>query len=131
MVDKMIAAIEERKKKVQKNVSLNTHGDIHQEMKWAAVPYDCCIEIIRDIASKQSGWIPVKERLPTEAEALRDDCAGKYYARFEVAVMTDTIEYYFAYYDGDKWFDSRHSTFNRVVAWKIHEPYKQEDVSDA
>lgn len=77
------------------------------------------------------GWIPVDERLPEKNEYFVDtsndnDFPNGYYRRFEIACMTDTIEYIHGYYDGYKWINKWHKIINNVVAWKIHEPYRPE-----
>ncbi|WP_066737128.1 DUF551 domain-containing protein [Bariatricus massiliensis] len=72
-------------------------------------------------------WISVSERLPEKTEYLETSDRCEYYMRrFEVAYMTDTIEYTFGYYDGEKWMDKRHGKIENVVAWKLHEPYRKE-----
>lgn len=91
------------------------------------------IELLRNIIRKHmaddpDGWVPVEERLPEKNEYFVDtsndnDFPNGYYRRFEIAYMTDTIEYIHGYYDGYKWFNKWHAIINNVVAWKIHEPY--------
>lgn len=127
MIDKIIAAIEECKKKVRKNVELNSHGDVYRDMERAVIPYNRCIEIVRTVGGS-GGWIPVSDRLPMAVESTGFDGERNYYRRMEVAVKTDTMDYRIAYYDGEKWFSKRHRIINNVVAWKIHEPYKLEEV---
>lgn len=75
-------------------------------------------------------WIPVAERIPAENE-YRVVCAahsGKpFLRRFEVAYITDTVEYQFGYYDGYKWIDKSHKEIPNVVAWKNHEPFNPQN----
>lgn len=68
-------------------------------------------------------WIPVQERLPEREEWITLDEKGNYLRRMEIAVNSDTIEYFYVYYDGFKWFDKFGRTYTNVVAWKIHEPF--------
>lgn len=71
-------------------------------------------------------WIPVSERLPEKSEYKgTSESWHLYMKRLEVAHMTDTIEYTFAYFDGCKWMDKKHQKIENVMAWKVHEPYKQ------
>lgn len=94
--------------------------------------FDKCTDIIRKhMADDPDGWVPVEERLPEKNEYFVDtsndnDFPNGYYRRFEIAYMTDTIEYIHGYYDGYKWFNKWHAIINNVVSWKIHEPYSQE-----
>lgn len=69
-----------------------------------------------------AGWIPVEERLPKRKEWIVTDGEEHYLRRLEVAVASDTLEYFFVFYDGYKWFDKFGRTYGNVVAWKIHEP---------
>lgn len=91
--------------------------------------FERCADIIRKhMADDPDGWVPVEERLPEKNEYFVDtsndnDFPNGYYRRFEIAYMTDTIEYIHGYYDGYKWFNKWHAIINNVVAWKIHEPY--------
>ena len=86
---------------------------------------------IKDIIHKHmnGGWIPVEERSPAGYERIGYDKQGyKYMRRFEIAYMTDTIEYVHGYYDGYKWMDEWCNIIENVVAWKIHEPYRPERI---
>ena len=75
-----------------------------------------------------SVWIPVAERLPSIFEYSGCEECEKYYREFEIAVQTDTLEYYFGYFDGYKWFDKCHRRFNGdVVAWKVHQPFSPQN----
>lgn len=93
------------------------------------VPLTAVEQIIRKHMTDDSdGWVPVEKRLPEKNEYFVDtsndnDFPNGYYRRFEIAYMTDTIEYIHGYYDGYKWFNKWHAIINNVVAWKIHEPY--------
>ena len=69
-----------------------------------------------------AGWIPVEERLPKRKEWIGTDGEEHYLRRLEVVVASDTLEYFFVFYDGYKWFDKFGRTYGNVVAWKIHEP---------
>lgn len=70
-------------------------------------------------------WIPVSMYVPTEKEYMVGVEDDKRFRRLEIAVQTDTIEYFIGYFVGYKWFDKRHRGFEGdVVAWKIHQPYK-------
>lgn len=76
-------------------------------------------------------WIPVSERVPDRNEYEASTADGQYFRRLEIATKTDTIEYHIGYYDGDVWFDKRYQSFKGdVVAWKIHQPYKQEQLHE-
>lgn len=71
-------------------------------------------------------WIPITDRLPKENEyrvVCTAHCGKPFLRRFEVAYITDTIEYQFGYYDGYKWIDKLNIEILNVVAWKIHEPF--------
>jgi len=82
------------------------------------------LEEAQKIIARQQ-WIPVEERLPEKVEFAASTADGEYFRRLEIAVQTDTIEYYIGYFDGYKWFDKRHQGFEGdVVAWKIHQPYQ-------
>ncbi|GEM_PF-3488394 len=75
---------------------------------------------------KNYQWIPVSERLPDKIEYAAFAADGEYFRRLEIAVQTDTIEYFIGYFDGGKWFDERYRSFKGdVVAWKVHQPYQQ------
>lgn len=83
-----------------------------------------------ELQDKQQ-WIPVSERLPDRIEYEAGTAGGQYFRRLEIATKTDTIEYHIGYYDGDVWFDKRQRSFKGdVVAWKIHQPYKQEQLHE-
>lgn len=69
-------------------------------------------------------WIPVEERLPEREEWMGIKSKEHYLRRMEIAVDSDTIEYFLVFYDGYKWFDKFGRTYANVVAWKIHEPFK-------
>lgn len=76
-------------------------------------------------AMEAQRWIPISERQPKleEYKSVIED--SQYFLRLEIAVQTDTIEYYIGYFDGYKWFDKRHRSFGGdVVAWKIHQSYQ-------
>lgn len=82
------------------------------------------LEEAQKVIARQQ-WIPVAERLPEKVEFAASTADGEYFRRFEIAVQTDTIEYYIGYFDEYKWFDKRHRSLEGdVVAWKIHRPYK-------
>ncbi|MEY8352487.1 hypothetical protein AALB39_03925 [Lachnospiraceae bacterium 54-53] len=77
-------------------------------------------------AMETQHWISVSERLPKLEEYKSATEDGEYFSRLEIAALTGGIEYYIGYFDGYKWFDKRHRTLNGdVVAWKVHQPYKQ------
>ena len=91
------------------------------------------IEYLRDFIRRHmnDGWIPMEERLPEKNEYFVDTSSNKefpngYYRRLEIAYMTDTVEYIHGYYDGYKWMDEYLDAIKNVVAWRIHEPYRQE-----
>ena len=75
---------------------------------------------------KQSEWISVEERLPTEDEYLTHHNDGlDTLKRITVAYMTDTIEYAIGCYDGYKWMNQLgNKKINDVVAWKPFEIYE-------
>ncbi len=75
---------------------------------------------------KQSEWISVEERLPTENEYLTHHNDGlDTFKRITVAYMTDTIEYTIGCYDGYKWMNQLgNKKINDVVAWKPFELYE-------
>ena len=75
---------------------------------------------------KQSEWISVEERLPTEDEYLTHHNDGlDTLKRITVAYMTDTIEYTIGCYDGYKWMNQLgNKKINDVVAWKPFELYE-------
>lgn len=82
-------------------------------------------QVVRD---ESGGWIPVTERLPSIFEYSGCKECEKYYRKLEIAVQTDTLEYYFGYFDGYKWFDMRHRCFNGdVAAWKVHQPFSPQN----
>lgn len=68
-------------------------------------------------------WIRVDERLPKREEWMGADDKQHYLRRLEVVVASDTLEYFFVFYDGHKWFDKFGRTYGNVIAWKIHEPF--------
>ena len=82
--------------------------------------------IIKQIAQEYNmGWIPVAERLPEKVEYAASTADGEYFRRLEIAVQTDTTEYFIGYFDGGKWFDKRYRSFEGdVVAWKVHQSYQ-------
>lgn len=88
-----------------------------------------CGEALRPSDRKTlTGWIPVEERLPLACEYEAKSLDGtEYYLRMEVAMMTDTLEYQIAYYDGFKWFNRSGNKLSGVVAWKVHQPYRPEE----
>lgn len=86
--------------------------------------------IIADIrkiptAETEGKWIPVEERLPEREEWIGAKENEHYLRRMEIAVASDTTEYFLVYYDGYKWFDKLGRTYCGVRAWRIHEPYKE------
>lgn len=82
-------------------------------------------DILNTYNQEKQKWIPVTDRLPRMEECKVVTAGGEYFRRLEVAVQTDTIEYFIGYFDRHKWFDKRHRGFKGdVVAWKIHRPYK-------
>ena len=70
-----------------------------------------------------SRWIPVEERLPEREEWIGIKGKEHYLRRMEIAVDSDTIEYFLVFYDGYKWFDKFGRTYAGIKAWKIHEPF--------
>ncbi len=83
------------------------------------------MEEAQKIIAKQQ-WIPVADRLPEKIESAASAADGEYFRRLEIAVQTDTIEYFIGCFDGVKWFDERYRSFKGdVVAWKVHQPYQQ------
>ncbi|ASN71572.1 hypothetical protein 10S8_16 [uncultured Caudovirales phage] len=82
------------------------------------------LEVAQNVI-KSYQWVPASERLPDKVEYETATVDGQYFSRLEIAVQTDTIEYYIGYFDGYKWFDKRYQSFEGdVVAWKIHKPYQ-------
>ncbi len=82
------------------------------------------VEWLNSDSIDNSGWISISERVPEKTEYMADTANSKYLRRLEIAVQTDTTEYYIGYFDGYKWFDKRHmAPEGYVVAWKIHQPY--------
>lgn len=85
------------------------------------------VEWMNSESIDNSGWTPLSERMPEKSEYMASTTGTKYFRRLEIAIQTDTIEYYIGYYDGYKWFDKRNQSFcGDVVAWKIHQPYQPE-----
>lgn len=74
-----------------------------------------------------TGWIPVEERLPEREEWMGTKGEEHYLRRMEIAVMSDTLEYFLVFYDGYKWFDKFGRTYAGVKAWKIHEPFNPQN----
>lgn len=72
-------------------------------------------------------WISVEERLPEREEWMGTKGEEHYLRKMEIAVSSDTIEYFFVFYDGYKWFDKFGRTYAGVVAWKIHESYNPQN----
>lgn len=72
-------------------------------------------------------WISVDDRLPEREEWMGTKGEEHYLRRMEIAVMSDTLEYFLAFYDGYKWFDKFGRTYTGVKAWKIHEPFNLEN----
>ena len=70
-----------------------------------------------------NGWIRVEERVPDREEWMGVKGKEHYLRRMEIAVDSDTIEYFIVFYDGYKWFDKFGRTYAGVKAWKIHEPF--------
>lgn len=96
-------------------------------------PEDYAIEeAVIALKEKQNRkWIPVETRMPEREEwIILDEKKGQYLRRLEIAVRSDTIEYFFVYFDGFKWFDKFGRTYTNIIAWKIHEPFNS-GVSDA
>lgn len=90
-----------------------------------------CKQVVKKYEKNYSGWISLEERMPEKNEYFVETSSDKdfpngYYKRLEIAYMTDTIEYVHGYYDGYKWMDKYLDTIKNVVAWRIHEPYRQE-----
>lgn len=75
---------------------------------------------------KQSGWISVEERLPSESEYLNRHNDGiDTLKRLTIAYMTDTIEYAIGCYDGYKWVNQLgNKKINDVIAWRPFELYE-------
>lgn len=92
-------------------------------------PEDYAIEVA--IAAleekKRRKWISTEERLPERREWIMSDEKGNCLRRMEIAVNSDAVEYFLAYYDGFKWFDKFGRTYSNVKAWKIHEPFNHEN----
>lgn len=72
-------------------------------------------------------WIQVDERLPNREEWIGTKGKEHYLRRLEIAVTSDTLEYFLVFYDGHKWFDKFGRTYGNVVAWKIHEPFNPQN----
>jgi len=82
------------------------------------------LEVAQNVI-KSYQWVPASERLPCKIEYETETVDGQYLSRLEIAVLTDTIEYHIGYFDGYKWFDKRHRSFEGdVVAWKAHQTYQ-------
>lgn len=76
---------------------------------------------------KKCKWISVDDRLPEREEWMETKGEEHYLRRMEIAVMSDTIEYFFVFYDGHKWFDKFGRTYGKIVAWKIHEIFNPQN----
>lgn len=74
-----------------------------------------------------NGWVPVEERMPEREEWMGVKGKEHYLRRMEIAVDSDTIEYFIVFYDGYKWFDKFGRTYAGVKAWKIHDPFKPQN----
>ena len=74
-----------------------------------------------------TSWISVDDWLPEREEWLGTKGEEHYLRRMEIAVMSDTLEYFFVFYDGHKWFDKFGRTYGNVIAWKIHEPFNPQN----
>ena len=74
---------------------------------------------------KQSGWINVSDRLPSEDEYLTHHNDGvDTLKRILVAYQTDTLEYQIGCYDGYKWTNQLgNKIIKDVVAWKPFDTY--------
>ena len=72
-------------------------------------------------------WIRVDKRLPRREERMGTRGKDHYLRRLEIAVESDTLEYFLVFYDGYKWFDKFGRTYAGVVAWKIHESYNPQN----
>lgn len=72
-------------------------------------------------------WISAEERLPNREEWIGTKGKEHYLRRLEIAVTSDTLEYFLVFYDGQKWFDKFGRTYGNVVAWKIHEPFNPQN----
>lgn len=70
-----------------------------------------------------TGWIPVEERLPGREEWMGNKDEEHYLRRMEIAIKSDTFEYFLVFYDGYKWFDKYGRVYSNVIAWKVHEPF--------
>ena len=75
----------------------------------------------------RTDWISVDKRLPRREEWMGTRGNDHYLRRLEIAVESDTIEYFLVFYDGYKWFDKFGRTYAGVVAWKIHELYNPQN----
>lgn len=65
---------------------------------------------------ENDGWIPVKERLPNEAEFVKAYCRNHYCAEFIVMIEGATRPTTL-YYKNRIWADENNNQY-RVVAWQ-------------
>lgn len=79
-------------------------------------------EAVMDVLTL-TDWVQVDQRLPRREEWMGNRGNDHYLRRLEIAVESDTLEYFLVFYDGYKWFDKFGRTYAGVVAWKIHKSY--------
>ena len=82
-----------------------------------------CKNIIRK--HMNDGWIPVKERLPSEEEFKKAYCQNKYAAEFIVMIEGATLPTTL-YFRNGIWADEENNHY-KVIAWQLlPEPYRPE-----
>ena len=77
--------------------------------------------------TKNNGWIPCSERLPSFDERRKSYCRNVYGSGFIVMIKGATIPTtLYIKMEEDVWFDDNYNYYN-VIAWQpLPEPYREE-----
>lgn len=122
--DELIADLELRAQKALDGFKKATYKVEKDMLIEENVNYIKMIGIVENMPAIKNGWTETDERLPEREEWIGIKGKEHYLRRMEIAVDSDTIEYFLVFYDGYKWFDKFGRTYSGVAAWRIHEPYE-------
>ncbi len=91
------------------------------------------IESIRAMEeeTKNNGWIPCSERLPSQEERLKSYCRNMYGSSFIVMIEGASIPTtLYMKMNEDYWFDEDKNIYD-VIAWQpLPEPYREEQENE-
>lgn len=127
---KSVDCVQEIKRQVE-----NTHQDLgglepYKNERWFKIGldlmYDQVMDIIKHMGGKETGWIPVSERMPERNKSVLL-CMKSRPLRTGMCIQTGSYDGVFWFVQGAAGYESLATFEFRVLAWMpLQEPYREE-----